>query len=267
MSDLQIGIPCGPNSELFANFLIKSIYKTMSNDISYEIILGLNKPNVKIDLILNDLKNSNIRFVKKYSSYTSSHGHADCLNLILDNMTSKWGIFLDADVAVLTKNWEIQLIDQLVNKVAMVGSEYHKTDGKIVDRPNVITCAFDIEIFKKLKIDFMPSMKTIEIDDFNQKIFGGRIGTKICLDTGCDMIEKLINEGYDTKTLKIISPRYSDTHDQLKLLSINDRGEEYHLNGVPISTHIGRSLTRSFNDDKVIMNWKHSVDEWLNGKI
>lgn len=267
MLDLQIGIPCGPNSELFANFLLSTISRTITNNTKIEVLLGINKPGIQKDLITANIKNLNIRFVERHSSHQSSMGHADCLNLITDHMTSRWGIFLDADVAILKKEWQIDLINQLNNQVVMIGSEYHKNDGKMVRRPNVITCAFDVEVFKKLNIDFMPSMKSILIDENNQHIFGGKLGSRIFMDTGCDMIETLVTNGYETKVLDIVSPRYPETHKDLKVLDLNHRGEEYHLNNMAISTHIGRSLTRNFNNDSIIFNWKLKVEEWLSGQI
>ena len=267
MLDFQIGIPCGPNSELFVNFLLSTISKTIHNKKTAKIILGINKPGVRLDLIAKDIQGLKIDFVERHSNYQSSLGHSDCLNLLLENMTSKWGFFLDADTAVLKKEWHIDLINQLSDNVVMIGSEYHKSDGKMVKRPNVITCAFDVEVFKKLKIDFMPSLKTITVDKRNENIFGVKRGSKIFLDSGCDMIENLINHGYETKVLDIASPRYPETHQNLKLLDFFQRGEEYHLGDDVISTHIGRSLTRNFNSDPVIFTWKQKIEEWFDGKV
>ena len=100
-----------------------------------------------------------------------------------------------------------------------------------------------------------------------QHIFGAKIGSNIFMDTGCDMIETLITSGYETKVLDIVSPRYPATHKDLKVLDLSQRGEEYHLNNTAISTHIGRSLTRNFNNDPIIFNWKSKVEEWLSGQV
>jgi len=267
MFDLQIGIPCGPNSELFANFLLSTISRTITNSLKIEVLLGINKPGVQKDLITSNIKNLNIRFVERHSAHQSSAGHADCLNLITDHMTSRWGIFLDADVAILKKEWEIDLLNQLDNQVVMIGSEYHKNDGKMVRRPNVITCAFNVDVFKNLNIDFMPSMKSILTDENNQHIFGTKLDSRIFMDTGCDMIETIVTNGYETKVLDIVSPRYPETHKDLKVLDLNQRGEEYHLNGNALSTHIGRSLSRNFNSDPIVFSWKSKIEEWLSGQI
>ena len=141
-------------------------------------------------------------------------------------MTSKFGVLVDADVAFLCKNWDVLLIDQLDSSTVMIGSEYHPTDGKMINRPNVITCAFDVNVFKMLAVDFMPSLTRLVADEHLAKVFGCKVSQTFFLDTGCDMIKQLIDAGYTTKTLKIVSPRYEDTIDKIRLLKNNEKGEE-----------------------------------------
>jgi hypothetical protein len=264
---IQIGIPCGPNSESFANFLIETIELTISDKFDYRFVIGINKAGVDINKIIGRIDKNKFSFVEEISSEQSSKGHAHCLNLIVRNMTTKYGFLIDADVAMLSKNWDIALTNELTDKVVMIGSEYYKTDGKMVRRPNVITCAIDVEVFHKLNLNFMPSMKTIEIDQELSSVYGVEPGSKIFMDTGCEIIEKIIKNGYYTKVLNIVSPRYTETQSALKVLKKSGRGEEYHLEGMPISTHIGRSLTRNFDKDHTVNEWKHLVKEWLNGKV
>jgi hypothetical protein len=267
MHDLQIAIPCGPNSEYFANFLIETIEFTISKKLNYRFLIGVNKPGVNKDEITKNHDTSKFDFVEELSSATSSLGHAHCLNLMLRSMNSKFGIFLDSDVAVLEKEWDVLLLNSLNDKTIMIGSEYHHSDGKMVNKPNVITCAFDVEIFKNLKLDFTPSLKKIITTPETASYYGTQIGESIMLDTGCEIMETISKNGYQTEVLKIISSRYRDTSSKLKILDTSQRGEEYHLNGRPISTHIGRSLTRNFKNDLIVKTWKDSVERWLYGKI
>ena len=67
-------------------------------------------------------------------------------------MSTRYGILVDSDVAFLAQNWDQKLLSHLDDKTIMIGSEYHPTDGKIVDFPNVISCAIDVERFKSLEI-------------------------------------------------------------------------------------------------------------------
>lgn len=266
MKDFQIGIPCGPNSEKFANFLIKSAEKTISGKKTYSYLIAINKPGVKREEITNGIT-AEVNFVERHSQYTSSEGHADALNLLLENIESDFAFFVDSDVAFLCKDWDSILLDHLIDGTAMIGTEYHHSDGKMSNRPNVITCAFSVKTLKSLDVNFMPSLKNIVLRADNCSHFGRKEGDTIFMDTGCDMISSLVSAGHETKVLKIVSPRYPDTHKDLLFLKRSDRGEEYHLEGVPICTHIGRSLTRNFDNDIIVKNWKRNVTEWLDGKV
>lgn len=267
MLDLQIAIPCGPNSEYFANFLIQTIEFTLSKKVNYRLLIGINKPGVNKEVITKNHDINKFDFIEEMSSKESSLGHAHCLNLMLKNMNSKFGIFLDSDVAILEKDWDILLLNNIKDKTIMIGSEYHHSDKKMINKPNVITCAFDVEVFKKLNLDFTPSLKLMITDQKTSQYYGTQVGQKIMLDTGCEIMETIFKNGYQTETLKIVSPRYQDTLSKLKVLSKTQRGEEYHLNDKPISTHIGRSLTRNFKNDKIVKEWKESVEGWLYGKV
>lgn len=261
---IEICIPCGPNSEDFANFLIKTV--ELTSVVPHSYIFALNKNGVDKEKILSGC-DIDAKFVERVSNKTSSAGHADALNLLLEKTTSDVSVFVDSDVAFLKFGWDEMLLEELTDNVVMIGSSYHKTDKKPVDRPNVITCAFKTRVLKDLRIDFTPSLKWIVLDETSALSFGGTVGDTIFLDTGCDMISTLIQSGFRTKVLEIVSPRYKDTVSMLRVLDCDGRGEEYHLRSIPICTHIGRSLSRSFNSDTVVVKWKNSVLRWLDGKI
>ena len=174
MIDIQIGIPCGPNSEHYANFLINSIERTVSRKRAYQYVIGINKTGVDRRVIQKNLENIDIVYHERISSHDGSKGHGDCLNLIFEHMTSKFGVLVDADVAFLCKNWDVLLIDQLDSSTVMIGSEYHPTDGKMINRPNVITCAFDVNVFKMLAVDFMPALPDLLLMSILRKFLAAK---------------------------------------------------------------------------------------------
>ncbi len=264
LEKIQIGIPCGRNSESYVSFLVNSIEKTISDKTDYEFILGVNQQGVDLEF-LRKIPNSII--VREIHDKDSSVGHGMCLDLIFRNMNTKYGVLVDSDVAFLAQDWDQKLLSELDDKTIMIGSEYHPTDGKIVDFPNVITCMFDVEVFKSLKVFFKPSTKTIFSNEKNHQYHGTKIGQKVYMDTGCHIPETIGPAGYSWKTLKIVSPRYSDRTSHMKFMKEGIRGEEYQLHGIPICTHIGRSLSRSFEKDPIVEKWKKRVGEWLDGKV
>ena len=218
LEKIQIGIPCGRNSEKYARFLCDSIERTISKNREYEIIIGINQSGVNKSE-LSQIKNS--RIVTEIHNRDSSVGHGRCLDLILRNMNTRYGILVDSDVAFLAQNWDQKLLSYLDDKTIMIGSEYHPTDGKIVDFPNVISCAIDVERFKSLEISFIPSLNVLKASEKNASWFGVSVGQEIFLDTGCHLPEKIGPAGLKWKTMKIITPRYEDRIGLMKFMEKN----------------------------------------------
>jgi hypothetical protein len=271
MTSLDIGIPAGSNSELYVNHLIYSIEKYTSDLVKRRYIIGVNSQNVDcvyIENIFKNLKIEKYKIVKNIQRKKGiSDGHGKCLDSILEEMTATYGVFLDSDVYMLSKDWDQLLIKEINDKNIIVGSEYHPSDGKIVNFPNVITCLFDVKKFKDMKISFVPKMTIITANKKDSYYYGVTEGDKVFLDTGCHIAKDIKSAGYTGTTLKIVSPRYSDTIADMKFMKENMRGEEYQLKGIPISTHIGRSSSRMFNHDPHVSAWKKRIKEWSHGKV
>jgi hypothetical protein len=260
LSKLQIGIPCGPNGENYAAFLIATIEETISRKNDYEYIIGINQKGVNKEIFQNIL---NLKVVEEYKGYPHVKGHGHCLDLLLCNMNSKYGMFVDSDVAFLKKDWDIDLISKINGKTIIVGSEYHPTDGKIVDFPNPITSLFDVEKIKSLNLSFIPKLEKITANEDDCEYYGVKPGQTVFLDTGCHVAKDIKQAGYQGYTMKIVTPRYEDRIGQINFMKIGMRGEEYQLDGIPICTHIGRALTRNFNYDPIVNEWKNRVVEWI----
>ena len=168
---LEIGIPCGINSEKYTEHLIKNIDQTISNRFDYRFILGITNSKVKI----GDLKKINskkkINIIKKNNFFfekNGSIGHGLTLNLLYQNMKGNYGLIVDSDVAFLEYSWDKIFHNMLGNKNIIIGSEY---DGKKYKNfPNAICCFFDLKKFQQIKIDwkpvtFMNKLKTYIVKD------------------------------------------------------------------------------------------------------
>lgn len=267
MTTIDIGIPAGRNSEHYLRLLVSSIERYTSKKVEYNYIIGVNDRNVSCELIENifqELKIENYSIVKNIQQKSGiSDGHGKCLDSILREMTSQYGVFFDSDVCVLVQDWDQKLINKLDEKNIIIGSEYHHTDGKIVNFPNVITCMFSVYDFKKLNISFVPKLRNITPDANNAHFYGVPKDQNVFLDTGCHICKDIRQAGYDGISLKIVSPRYPDTVNSMKFMKEGLRGEEYQLDGVPITTHVGRSSSRDFHNDPVINSWRQRIKEWM----
>ena len=136
MLSIDIGIPCTNNTEKYVKFLIENINSTISSKYNINIFIGINSKGINIEF-LNKLKKdfNNIELViNKNIKYKppSSLNHGECINLIIKNFHSKFGMIIDSDIAFLMKEWDIKLTKYIKNKTVIIGSEYGIDDIKIL---------------------------------------------------------------------------------------------------------------------------------------
>lgn len=260
MSLIQIGIACGGNCEHYVIFLLNSIRRTVSGNNKIEIILGINRKSVDINFILERNRDLDIKCVysiDEESISVSSKSHGRTLDKIIESMDNGYGMVVDCDSAFLKKNWDEIFISQLSNEIVIIGAEY---DGdKYKKFPNLVTSLFKTEVLKEEGVSFLPSGK-ITIDASNCDLYSREVGDKITLDTGWELCGKLRKSGYKGIYLPLL--RSGDT--KAIFMQDNMRGDEYQLDGVPICTHVGRSSTRNFLSDPIVILWRERVERWLN---
>tara|TARA_R100000008_G_scaffold58628_1_gene36443 strand:- start:2052 stop:2858 length:807 start_codon:yes stop_codon:yes gene_type:complete len=261
---LQIGIPCGRNSELFVEFLISSIERTASGNYDIEFIFGINQAGVDITFLDNIDTKHKKKFVildnLTFGAGTGT-GHGTCLNSIFDEMNSKYGMMLDCDTAFLCKGWDEKLISLLDEKTIIVGTEYGVDQNKFMNNPNCIMALFLVDKLKETGLCWKPENCHISITEDNCKIYGRSPGDEIFLDTSCKIPTSLHESEYSGIGLPLISPRIDKS--KIKFMTEDMRGEEHHLDGVPVFSHLGRGLLRDFTSNPETILWKKRVNEWL----
>jgi len=262
MNKIQIGVPCAQNSEFYVDFLMQSIMKTVSDVNRVEFLLGINKPGVNKDILLKNKDVFDIRIIDAISPQQGSLGHGFCLNELLSHMDSKYGMFVDCDVAFLERNWDIKLIDRLVGNKVVIGAGTAKSHHHYYDFPFTIMSLFKVSSIKESGISFLPKLVDLVLTEDNAEIFGRNVGDKIHLDTAWEMPLKLKTNGYDGIALNLVSAR-DESKKNIKFMTSDMRGEEQQLAGVPFFTHVGRSQSRPFNSP-IVTKWRARVIDWLN---
>lgn len=131
----------------------------------------------------------NLELVLRKQSARGSMGHGEALNILIEKINTPYGVILDADATFLKKGWDEILINQLDDKVKIIGCPPVKNPIKPTDFPSVYATLFDTEVFKSLKIDMRPK------------------NPKIGLDTGWEMREQFLENGYKCKILDARSTR------------------------------------------------------------
>tara|TARA_R110000824_G_scaffold163711_2_gene339464 strand:- start:162 stop:971 length:810 start_codon:yes stop_codon:yes gene_type:complete len=265
---IQIGIPCGQNSEYYVKFLISSIEKTVSGKYDIEFIFGINQAGVD----RNFIKNIPTKFTKKFAQYEnlqksapSSLSHGKLLDFIFAKMDSKYGMVIDSDTSFIYKGWDEKLISLLDEETIIIGTEYGADQNKFMKNPNCIMSLFLVDELKNTGLTWEPKFCYLDITEENYKIYGRSIGDRIFLDASSEVPVHLHAANKMGIAMPLISPRIDVT--KVKFMIEGMRGEEYHLDGVPIITHLGRSLTRDFKRNVDAINWQNRVVQWLDKNI
>tara|TARA_R110000824_G_scaffold69633_1_gene179193 strand:- start:610 stop:978 length:369 start_codon:yes stop_codon:yes gene_type:complete len=118
-----------------------------------------------------------------------------------------------------------------------------------------------VKELKDTGLSWEPRNCYVDINEENSQVYGRAPGDKILLDTSCDIPVCLHNSGRLGQALPLVSPRIDKT--KIKFMTEGMRGEEYQLYGTPIVTHLGRGLSRDFNNNADAIRWRTRVDEWL----
>lgn len=177
------------NASIFIEVSLDALKKLTKN--SYNVIIcdnGSHKSDKeKLKKIASKYKNVKLIFRKQ--SGPTSMGHAEALNVLIEEINTPYGIILDSDSIMLKKHWDEILINHLNSKTKIIGCPPAKNPLKPIDFPSVYATLFDTKIFKSLKIDMRPKDPSIG------------------LDTGWEMREKFLAKKYRAENLDVKNTR------------------------------------------------------------
>ena len=267
---IQILIPCGGPSALdFLDILTYSIELLASNKYDIEYLIGLNLPTPSKPEVENLFKNkvfpsqiytSEDNKLLENTQESSSEKHGKNMQALLSYANSKYAIICDVDTAVLCKDWDDILINELEGNKIIIGSHYRKSVrtgiyAKYSNFPNQFFSLFKVKEFKQTVKCLIPSLKNVKVNEDNIKIYGPPVGRTISLDTFHNVPEYLISAGYEGICLDTVSREFP-TSKFVKKYSIS--GDEFMFKGETIAVHHGRAWSRGID-----LTWKNEVLKWL----
>jgi len=181
------------NTSAFIEISLYALAKLTKN--KYKVIICDNDSRYidkkKLKRIVNRYRNVELFFRKQ--SAPGSMGHGEALNILIDKIDTPYGVILDADSTFLKKGWDEILINQLDDRVKIIGAPPVKNPIKPTDFSLTYAVLFDTKVFKALKIDMRPK------------------NPKIGQDVGWEMREKYLHNGYAGKILEVRNTReYKD---------------------------------------------------------
>ena len=259
----------GPNSADYAEYLKYTCETFLSgnHNINWKCI-----ESVGSDRIPNGFK----CVAKAPDTNHNSLNHGTAMNLALKYIESEYVIFIDVDMAIVHKNWDDIIVNEL-NKNDCFGVSYSHSK-KYKDFPTVFLFAFRSYILDKVKLDFRPRIKKgvdspvrYKINETEGKMFGMKPGSIIKCDTGWRLPLDIKKAGFTSNSLPMVMmgskksqlPFEDDKH---RKLCMQKPGHmyEWHYDGKVFTTHKQASrvhpLKGTWGD-----SWKRRIDLYIRG--
>lgn len=263
---IDVAIACGTNSEAYAEFLVWSINSTALNPDRFRYIFGINHDSVDDNRLKKIGSVADVTVIDARSGLGyCSDSHAISLDIIFEHVSSDISMVCDVDVAFISKNWDEAYLSLIHNECVAVGPEYARTyhlrggHHKHLGFPNLLATMMITKHFKDNKISFKPA-DDITLTEIDAHLYGLPVGTRVRRDTGWELSPKLRQHGYTGVAMKMLS--FGDQESVL-LVNENVNGNEFHLDGIPVLTHMGRSSIRQFGVHPAAILWEKRVREWI----
>ena len=166
----------------------------------------------------------NVKLIFRKQTSCGSIGHAEALDLLVSEVETSYFVAMDSDAIMLQKNWDKLMIEQINNKVKIIGTPPEPTQNiKPHKYPLPYLALYETKTFKKINQSFMP--------------------TKL-KDTAEILKDKYIEFGYLQKIFYVRSARQNNNLRYLPIIC-----NEYYLNEedmknkIIFASHFGRGAT------------------------
>jgi glycosyltransferase involved in cell wall biosynthesis len=211
------------NTADFIELMLYSLEKLTAN--SYQVIICDNGSVAKdIEKLRNIAeKYNNLELIFRRQNGTASIAHGQALDILIERSNSKYTVVLDSDCVFLLKNWDLELIKELDEKVKIVGAtSCQLRAGDRVgggDFPLPFAALFETDIYRSLGVQCVPEK--------NREGY----------DTCWQWKQKFTAAGFNGKTLIARNTRDFKQGPFYGLVAI----QEYYLNdGRLAASHFGR---------------------------
>ena len=247
-------------------YFLDYTFRKLSSDTNFKWLILNNTPNNEEGDKLDRLQNS--RIIHKYTkNLKGSEGHGVGLNELIRHIDTEYGLIIDPDGAVLSKNWDKVCIDELNGQCIAIGAPYdpctsisHSLERgwfRYQNFPVIVFIFLKSQPFIEMDIDMRAQSSFIR----KKKWVLGKLLRKPLLDkdVGWRLPFILKKYGHTAKSFDFFK-----CHDKESIvLSPDARGDEFHWRGQPIFTHQGRSISREFFKKPVSKKWIEKVCSYL----
>lgn len=261
----------GSNSAAYAEFLKYTCEKFMSgkHEINWKCI-----ESIGCDRIPDGYK----LVAKAGDMHHNSLTHSIGINMAQEYVEHEYVVFIDADMAILHKNWDDIIVNELDNYDCFGSSYAH--GSKYANFPNVYLFTFAAHILDKIKLDFRPkivkgkdSVSRHILNKEEAKHCGMKTGSSIKCDTGWKLPIIVKGAGFTGKAM----PMYSMTSKESQLPFGNEKHKkiclekpshmsEWHYNGKLFATHKQASRNHPIDTGWGLV-WKKRIDLYIKKEM
>jgi glycosyltransferase involved in cell wall biosynthesis len=205
----------------------------------------------------------------------NSMNHAVALNLAQKYIDHDYVVFIDADMAIVHKNWDDIIVNEL-NKYDCFGGSYEH-GLKYNNFPTVYLIAFNSYILNKVKLDFSPKLREGKespakriVNKKESKLFEMKTGSVIKCDTGWKLPLTIKGAGFSSNSMPMILmssnksqlPFENEKHKKICMKNPSHMCE-WHYNNKLFATHKQASRNHPL-DGKWGRAWKRRIELFTN---
>jgi hypothetical protein len=194
-----------------------------------------------------------------------SDAHGAALNECVKRIQTEWLLITDPDICVLSRGWDTLCKRAVHHRRAAVGASNDPAWGqaKPQDFPGVYFFFARTRFIQEMKVDWRPlperwrnwrSWMLKRAPGFAIDWFIGNG------DTGCRVRDQFRRRRYTAAVFDY----HHHTEPGNNVMAPDIRADEYHWQGIPIVTHIGKSGNRPFNQEPVSQSWVNRLTGYLS---
>ena len=179
------------NTADFVGLLLESL-RLLTKD-PYRVIICDNGSKSKDLKCLNAFckDEGNIEIILNQQSISGSIGHGEALDVLASKVETPFFVVVDSDTVFLHKDWDAIWLSRINDKVKAIGTE--ASGNKPKDFPTLYAVLYETDSFRKINSSFLPNMETYKDGAYT--------------DTGWQVREGFLNDGYEGETLEIRNTR------------------------------------------------------------
>jgi hypothetical protein len=262
LSDLTVCCVSANSSQyiLFQDYVMRKL----ADDSGFQRLVCNTLPNSLDAEKISMLPNTTL-FFHDVGGLKGSDAHGHALNALLERVQTEWVLIADPDICVLCPGWDTLCKRAAHHRCVAVGASNDPTWGnaKVQNFPWVYFFFARTKCLREMHIDWRPLPEWQRHLRTRMLKWVPRWAVPWLLDngdTGCKIPDQFKRYRY---TAAAFVYRHH-TEPECVVMAPDVRADEYHWQGTPIVTHLGKASLRPFNEHPIAQAWVTRLTKYLS---